>query len=98
METMAQVPNEEQAVEVMEKAKRRQYSAAYKLKILREADACTKAGEVGALLRRGGGAPAPLAGGGEGRAEGGGEGPAGPPRGARSEGPHGRAPAPAALE
>ncbi len=52
METMAPVPNEEQAVEVMEKAKRRQYSAAYKLKILREADACTKAGEVGALLRR----------------------------------------------
>jgi transposase-like protein len=52
METMAQVPNEEQAVEVMEKAKRRQYSAAYKLKIVREADACTKAGEVGALLRR----------------------------------------------
>src|SRR5260370_402963 len=59
METMAQVPNEEQAVEVMEKAKRRQYSAAYKLKILREADACTKAGEVGALLRRAGRDPRP---------------------------------------
>src|SRR6266508_2990880 len=39
METMAQVPQEEHAVEVTEKAKRRQYSAAYKLKILHEADA-----------------------------------------------------------
>ena len=49
MEAMAQAPNDEQAVEVTEKAKRRQYSAAYKLKILQEADACTKPGEVGAL-------------------------------------------------
>jgi len=39
METMAQVPQEEHAVEVTEKAKRQQYSAAYKLKILHEADA-----------------------------------------------------------
>src|SRR5260370_6590854 len=52
METMAQAAHDEQAVEVTEKAKRRQYSAAYKLRILKEADACTKAGEVGALLRR----------------------------------------------
>ena len=52
MEAMAQASNEEHAVEVMEKAKRRQYSAAYKLKILQAADACTKPGEVGALLRR----------------------------------------------
>ena len=49
---MAQVPQEEHAVEVMEKAKRRQYSAAYKLKILHEADGCTKPGELGAMLRR----------------------------------------------
>ena len=37
--------------EVTEKAKRRKFTAAYKLKILREADAC-EVGEVGALLRR----------------------------------------------
>ena len=35
-----------------EKAKRRQYTAAYKLKILQQANACTKSGELGALLRR----------------------------------------------
>jgi transposase len=52
MEAMVQASNDEHAVEVREKAKRRQYSAAYKLKILQEADACTKPGEVGALLRR----------------------------------------------
>ena len=49
---MAEVPQEEHAVEVAEKAKRRQYSAAYKLKILHEADACNKPGELGAMLRR----------------------------------------------
>lgn len=38
--------------EVEEKAKRRMFSAEYKRRILREADACTKPGEVGALLRR----------------------------------------------
>ena len=37
--------------EVLEKAQRRQYSAEYKLRILREADA-TEPGHVGALLRR----------------------------------------------
>jgi transposase len=52
METMAQVSQEEHAVEVTEKAKRRQYSTAYKLKILHEADCCTKPGELGAMLRR----------------------------------------------
>jgi transposase-like protein len=39
-------------VEVTEKAKRRQHSAAYKLKVLQEADGCKKPGELGALLRR----------------------------------------------
>jgi len=39
-------------VEVTEKAKRRQYTTAYKLKLLQEADACTKKGELGALLRK----------------------------------------------
>lgn len=39
-------------VEVAEKASRRQFSAEYKRKILKEADACTREGEIGALLRR----------------------------------------------
>jgi transposase len=42
------VPNPE----LVEGPKRRQFTAAYKLGILREADACTQAGETGALLRR----------------------------------------------
>ncbi len=39
-------------VEVTAKPTRRRYTAEYKLRILREADACTGGGEVGALLRR----------------------------------------------
>ena len=38
--------------EVPEKAKRRRFSAEYKLAILREVDACTDPGQIGALLRR----------------------------------------------
>ena len=38
--------------EVLEKALRRQYPAEYKLRVVREADACTQPGELGALLRR----------------------------------------------
>jgi len=38
--------------EVMEQGTRRQFSAEYKLRILREADACKKHGELGQLLRR----------------------------------------------
>src|SRR3989337_1577905 len=38
--------------EVVAKATRRKYSAEYKLAVLREADGCTKPGEIGALLRR----------------------------------------------
>ena len=38
--------------EVPEKAKRRRFSAEYKLAILREVDACTEPGQIGALLRR----------------------------------------------
>ncbi len=38
--------------EVPEKPRRRQYLAEYKLRILREADECQEAGELGALLRR----------------------------------------------
>lgn len=38
--------------ELVERAKRRRFSARYKLRILQEADACNKHGELGALLRR----------------------------------------------
>lgn len=38
--------------EVPEKARRRRFSAEYKLRVLQEADACTEPGEIGALLRR----------------------------------------------
>src|SRR5262249_14948451 len=39
-------------IDVPEKARRRRFTAEYKRRILREADACTKPGELGALLRR----------------------------------------------
>jgi transposase-like protein len=38
--------------ELVERARRRRFSAEYKLRILREAEACTRPGEIGALLRR----------------------------------------------
>ena len=38
--------------EVLARATRRQYPAEYKADIVRRADACTKPGEIGALLRR----------------------------------------------
>jgi transposase-like protein len=38
--------------ELVEQAKRRSFTAAYKARILAEADACTRPGEVGELLRR----------------------------------------------
>jgi transposase-like protein len=38
--------------ELVERPRRRRFSADYKLRILREADACSRPGEVGALLRR----------------------------------------------
>jgi transposase-like protein len=40
------------ATEVVAKAQRRRFTAADKLRVLREADRCTKPGELGALLRR----------------------------------------------
>jgi len=43
------VPEE---VEVVAKASRRRFTAEYKRQILREADACTEPGAIGALLRR----------------------------------------------
>ena len=41
-----------QETEVLAKARRRRFTAAEKLHVLREADHCTKPGEVSALLRR----------------------------------------------
>ncbi len=38
--------------EVVPRAERRKFSAEYKLRVLAEADACTRPGEIGALLRR----------------------------------------------
>lgn len=38
--------------EVPARHRRRRFTTAYKLKILQQADACTRAGELGALLRR----------------------------------------------
>jgi transposase len=38
--------------ELVERARRRRFSAEYKLAVLREADACSRPGEIGALLRR----------------------------------------------
>ena len=38
--------------EFVERPARRRFGAEYKLAILREADACTRVGEIGALLRR----------------------------------------------
>jgi len=40
------------APETEVKAQRRQFSTAYKLRVLKEADACKKTGEIVALLRR----------------------------------------------
>ena len=41
-----------EVTEVPEKAKRRTYPVEYKLKIVKEADACQEPGGIGALLRR----------------------------------------------
>ena len=38
--------------ELVERPRRRSFTAAYKLKVLRKADRCTKPGEIGALLRK----------------------------------------------
>ena len=42
------VPNPELA----ERPRRRRFTAEYKLRVLREAEACTRKGEIGAMLRR----------------------------------------------
>ena len=38
--------------EVLEKPERRTFTTAYKIRILEEADRCTEAGQIGALMRR----------------------------------------------
>jgi len=38
--------------ELVERPRRRRFTAEYKLRIVREADACSRPGEIGALLRR----------------------------------------------
>ena len=38
--------------ELVERPRRRRFSAEYKLRVLREAEGCTRPGEIGALLRR----------------------------------------------
>ena len=44
----AEVPNPE----LVERPARRRFTAEYKLRIIREAEACTQPGEIGSLLRR----------------------------------------------
>ena len=46
------VTEEKPNTEVVAKAKRRQFTAAEKLRLLREVEACRGSGEIGALLRR----------------------------------------------
>ena len=52
METIVDMPAAAPETEVVAKAQRRRFSAEYKRRILKEADRCTRAGEIGALLRR----------------------------------------------
>src|ERR1022692_2404339 len=44
--------NRQRGVEVVAKATRRRFTAESKLRVLREADACTEPGEIGAVLSR----------------------------------------------
>ncbi len=51
-ETNDKVKEEMPNTEVVAKAKRRRFTAAEKLRVLREAEACRGSGEIGAWLRR----------------------------------------------
>jgi transposase len=51
-ESNDKVKEEMPNTEVVAKAKRRRFTAAEKLRVLREAEACRGSGEIGALLRR----------------------------------------------
>src|SRR6476469_6298829 len=52
METVSNGSNGRHDVQVSATARRRRFTAEYKLRIVREADGCSQAGELGALLRR----------------------------------------------
>ena len=52
MEARGNVPITPADVEVVAKARRRAFTAEYKRRVLKEADACATPGAVGALLRR----------------------------------------------
>ena len=52
MSTSLEAPQMAVETEVVAKARRRRFTAAEKLRVLKEADRCTKSGEVSALLRR----------------------------------------------
>ena len=52
MQGKSEVVPLEREVEVLVKAERRRFTREYKRRILQEADACSKPGELGALLRR----------------------------------------------
>src|ERR1700675_4295650 len=51
MSTSLEAPRMAAETEVVAKAQRRRFTAAEKLRVLREADRCTKPGELSALLR-----------------------------------------------
>lgn len=53
-ETQNSKPEEGMETKVIAKAKRCQYTAEYKPRILRELDECTGKGDLGAVFRRGG--------------------------------------------
>ena len=52
MQANGKAPSDRPETEVVPRAKRRRFTAAYKQRIVAEADACTEHGEIGALLRR----------------------------------------------
>ena len=52
MELVPKAPGVNSEAEVLAKARRRRFTAEYKLRILREAEGQKGSGEVGALLRR----------------------------------------------
>lgn len=52
MANVMSLPAERRETEVSEKVTRRRFNAEYKVRVLREADACSQVGEIGALLRR----------------------------------------------
>jgi transposase len=51
-DTNEKIKEEMPRTEVVAKAQRKRFSAAEKLRILREVDACQGSGEIGELLRR----------------------------------------------